>query len=199
MRGEFKTFMAWLKCRSCCCSRLIPLGKELPWGQAACCFDCSSVSCEVLLLIKYHLVNVVIPRGMVMMWRRSYCSSMVSDFFFSPPKKMTSLLKPAVWHGPALGIKCSDEPQLLELFCCCKLLLDTWAAGNPHGKAKPLCQAVTGGCSVFSVHPNLLPSHDVLKWSHMLEMFLSVIFSVLGKQLQHLLSLQMENIWLQER
>lgn len=53
--------------------------------------------------------------------------------------------------------------------------------------------------SLFPVHPSLLPSRDVLKRNHMLEMFLSVIFSVLGKQLQHLLSLQMENIWLQER
>ena len=85
------------------------------------------------------------------------------------------------------------------------MLLETWAVGNRQGKCetagktKPLCQAIMCDFRLFPVHPELLFHHDVLKWNHMLEMFLSVIFSVLGKQLQHSLSLQMENIWLQER
>lgn len=34
---------------------------ELPWGWAA-CSDSSSFSREVLLLTKYYLINIVIPR-----------------------------------------------------------------------------------------------------------------------------------------
>lgn len=104
---------------------------ELPWGQAACCLDSSS-SHEVLLLTKYHLVNIVIPRGSASghdMERILY-SSMVSDFFFLHLKRWLHYWSQQCDTVLHMELRCSNEPQLLELFCYCRLVFEAWAARN---------------------------------------------------------------------